>query len=216
MSSRLADFSQAESAGVSGAADSLPGEDLYCPHCGYNLREIPERQCPECGFGYDHRGVRSVSVAEAVERDRACRHVICLATFSIAILLAPLIDPASQGSLMTLAIAFAGLVVAVAVARRLGDPTPLGSGFGPIPMFLLLPLLLISSAVAAFSPAVALITGTAIAVRGWWIFQRIPGMAPFSEKNLGENDRRFLHRRYIQALVLLTISSIFVVSAWMQ
>ncbi len=29
------------------------GEDLYCPHCGYNLRGLTSGRCPECGNACD-------------------------------------------------------------------------------------------------------------------------------------------------------------------
>jgi hypothetical protein len=39
----------------------MSAADVYCPNCGYNLRAILQRRCPECGFGYDHAGIRDVS-----------------------------------------------------------------------------------------------------------------------------------------------------------
>jgi hypothetical protein len=43
-------------------ASPVPGAsdlDIYCPHCDYNLRGLPELRCPECGHDFDVKRVRS-------------------------------------------------------------------------------------------------------------------------------------------------------------
>lgn len=37
------------------------GAGLRCVACGYDVRGIPEAQCPECGFGYDHAAIRTTA-----------------------------------------------------------------------------------------------------------------------------------------------------------
>lgn len=32
--------------------------DLFCPECDYNLRDLPERRCPECGTDFDPTTLR--------------------------------------------------------------------------------------------------------------------------------------------------------------
>ncbi len=36
---------------------ALPADEpeLHCPHCGYNLRGLPEDRCPECGEAFDRQ-----------------------------------------------------------------------------------------------------------------------------------------------------------------
>jgi hypothetical protein len=42
-----------------GEADEQPiPETLHCPNCGYNLRGLTARQCPECGEGFDLQALR--------------------------------------------------------------------------------------------------------------------------------------------------------------
>lgn len=46
-------------------ADPAPppaAEELFCPHCGYNLRGIASRRCPECGRDVDRAGLAEVQV----------------------------------------------------------------------------------------------------------------------------------------------------------
>ncbi len=40
---------------------SNPPVEICCPQCGYDLRTLPERRCPECGFHYDQEGIRSLN-----------------------------------------------------------------------------------------------------------------------------------------------------------
>ncbi|HEY7088548.1 MAG TPA: zinc ribbon domain-containing protein [Tepidisphaeraceae bacterium] len=43
------------------SSGASPSADLFCPACGYNLREIESEQCPECGLAVDRETVsRSV------------------------------------------------------------------------------------------------------------------------------------------------------------
>jgi hypothetical protein len=44
-----------------GAAASTPADaDLPCPHCGYNLRMLPEPRCPECGLQSDWQTLAAI------------------------------------------------------------------------------------------------------------------------------------------------------------
>lgn len=44
-----------------GSEVNNPPPDVQCPHCGYDLRAIPEERCPECGFRYDREGIIALS-----------------------------------------------------------------------------------------------------------------------------------------------------------
>jgi len=48
--------------------DDKFGAGLCCVACGYDLRGIPEAQCPECGFGYDHTAIRTVATHALAQR----------------------------------------------------------------------------------------------------------------------------------------------------
>jgi hypothetical protein len=37
--------------------------DLFCPHCGYNVRALPEDRCPECGEPFDRMALLRWTVA---------------------------------------------------------------------------------------------------------------------------------------------------------
>lgn len=41
--------------------------------CGYDLRGIPEAQCPECGFGYDHTAIRTTASTALLLRSEDLR-----------------------------------------------------------------------------------------------------------------------------------------------
>jgi hypothetical protein len=53
--------------------------DVSCPQCGYTLCGIPERRCPECGFGYDHAGIRNLVLSEYSQVDSVNRWIIVVA-----------------------------------------------------------------------------------------------------------------------------------------
>ena len=38
----------------------MQAEHPTCPKCGYDLYDIPEVRCPECGFGFDRAALRDI------------------------------------------------------------------------------------------------------------------------------------------------------------
>lgn len=40
----------------------IKGRDVDCPHCAYNLRDLPEPRCPECGRHIRWKDIRPLSV----------------------------------------------------------------------------------------------------------------------------------------------------------
>ena len=45
-----------------------PSEEIFCIACGYPLRRIPSRRCPECGRPFDPNDARTVSVGRPLRR----------------------------------------------------------------------------------------------------------------------------------------------------
>ena len=46
----------------------MPKPGMYCLGCYYDLRNLPERRCPECGRGFDPGDCRTFSATPSPER----------------------------------------------------------------------------------------------------------------------------------------------------
>lgn len=193
---------------------STTSPDVFCPHCGYNLREIPEERCPECGFGYDHRGIRSLSTAVGLHWDQACRRSMASATIAAAFALPLLLNPAGADELLALILTSAVIMAAWVVVRRLRDPRPPELLFDSLPIPLMLPVTLALGFVVVWFPGMGMLAGTAAALRAWWIYLRAPRTAPFAEMNLRAEDRAFLLRRHVVTVIVLGAASLAVLAAW--
>lgn len=69
------------------SASSIAAADVFCPHCGYNLRGIESQICPECGKPFD-RATLNISQIPWVHRKeighwRAFWRTVWMATFNI-------------------------------------------------------------------------------------------------------------------------------------
>ena len=63
-------------------------EHLACPKCGYDLYGIPEVRCPECGFRYDYKALRSLAASAEWARLASARTLIVRAA-AVTALAAP-------------------------------------------------------------------------------------------------------------------------------
>lgn len=59
---------------------------IECPHCGYDLRGLVEGRCPECGFGYDHEGLRALRLDARLHREANDNDIVGHALLVAAIL----------------------------------------------------------------------------------------------------------------------------------
>jgi hypothetical protein len=62
----------------------MPAGEFFCPHCGYNVRGIPEIRCPECGFGFDLAAIHSLATATFACRLANYRRMVRFAALSVA------------------------------------------------------------------------------------------------------------------------------------
>src|SRR4051794_35796280 len=53
--------------------ETADASDLYCPSCGYNLRQIESSRCPECGMEVDRSKVGE-SIIPWIHRARIGRY----------------------------------------------------------------------------------------------------------------------------------------------
>lgn len=66
-----------------------PDYRVFCPMCGYELTPIPQGQCSECGFGYNHKAIRFVATDFALNRISSYETAIVLAAASAACFIVP-------------------------------------------------------------------------------------------------------------------------------
>jgi len=57
--------------------------DVYCPKCGYNLRQLTENRCPECGSTFDLRQVRAVQRIGITRRSVILQLLLAPAGFAL-------------------------------------------------------------------------------------------------------------------------------------
>ena len=74
-----------KSSDVVGTGAVSADTDLYCSHCGYNLRGAPERRCPECGREFDPEALIATRIPwehrSTIGRVRAFFKTVAVATF---------------------------------------------------------------------------------------------------------------------------------------
>jgi hypothetical protein len=83
---------------MSATTDLAHPQELYCPECGYNLREIASERCPECGGRVD-RSTLGQSVVPWLQRERLGRltafwRTVGMATFRTRFLALEMSRPA--------------------------------------------------------------------------------------------------------------------------
>ena len=181
---------------------------VYCPACGYDLHGIPERRCPECGFGFDKAAALSVSIAEAQHAFAAARAVIAIAAMSVICAGAAV---SGEGMLITVPVLVA---IAVWILGRFAEPRPprafdlLPPALGLWVVFVVVTLLLFR-----FLPVASRLCAVIFAVCAWGVcLLRRVGYA-YAELNLGADVRRELRLHSRTALALLLIASVLVIAS---
>lgn len=192
-------------------------DDVYCLQCGYNLRGIPQRRCPECGFGYDHAAVRYFSRQQNWNRDDAVRRVVSSFTLSLAILVSPMTWTFAQRPVGGVGAVYAAWLAALllnrfVVYRNSRLPTlslshaDLFVGvikWSPVP-----------AVVLTMAPILALIAATVVCPRSWLIFIRTPECFPHAFRMQADRKQRQLRVLTAIAITGQVVVSMLVLVLW--
>ena len=175
-------------------------EEVFCPQCGYNLFGIPERRCPECGFGFDREAVQSLAQEYVGTRWTVYRRVIIFSITTVCLMLLPLLNTSLSflwWPVLLIAIALAFYALAVGSAW-LGPMVALGCV-----MLVIVPHLLAELPwLAGFPAALAIID-----------LIGLPRNRPYLARTVPEETRKRLKLIEVAAFISLGLSIvIFVIS----
>lgn len=189
--------------------------DVYCPNCGYDLRGIPEQRCPECGFGYDHAGIKTLAGQRACDMLAAYRHAVFGSAFAAAIALVSL----SAGWIPAPAIRF-GMVLVLLWITEVVRRTTAGErlrDWSAEPFHLLalaLVQILLSVVLLLLVWSICWWVGAAVAVYAWCVYFTRPRDLPFSAFSHPAPFRRRLQRYRVAAGLGLVVASFLVLCGW--
>lgn len=187
--------------------------DHFCPSCGYNLYGIPEVRCPECGFRYDLRAVRSLGYgAHHQLTDTAC-FVTAWSIFAVGVVSAPLSLAFRGGGgvalVTSLAVLLAGLVVRRVLYSTSRDEwldEPMALALGAMGCYF-------AATVAVQLPLFARIIATAIGAAMWWV-HTAENQFEFADQSVPEGYRREFVRYYRLSWAALGVATLFILAAW--
>ena len=189
------------------------GDGVFCPCCSYHLRGIPEAQCPECGFAYDHRAIGWAARGAAHDQDRAVRGAIRAAVLACALSLSDAVNPHWPSMPVQLVCVLIALLLALAIFWHYEDLTPPSpwQSFWKIMAFLC--CFDVTLIVVAF-PAVGCWAGLISCFFAWvaWFGYSSPYQEALSA--IDAADRSWIQHNMRVALGFLALSSGMVVLAW--
>ncbi len=189
-------------------------KDVFCPRCGYNLRAIPERRCPECGFGYDHAAIQAVALAEVREWDARYRKTIIQATLAIVLIIAPRLNFTSLLPPLRIVPMIVPFLLWGLLARSYSDPKPMRFFSGPAMYFLYLVGFVTLARLTAWSPFLAVAIATISTGAAWMTFIRDEPNLPAAPSVLSARDQRVLQARRVLAWVSLAVATLVVLFSW--
>jgi|GEM_PF-6691985 len=195
----------------------MTDKDVYCLNCGYCLRGIPERRCPECGSGYDHAAIRYFSFHQNWDRRDAARHVISSSAIGMAILVSPLMWDFNWGPFGRVALVYAAWLTAILIVRLMNPRDPEGLILTASPVELTLKFIWLTPIPAIFLsalPVLGLVSGTIVCVRAWIIYARAPERFAFAYRMEEVERQRSLHVYVGIATGALVLMTILVMVGW--
>ena len=192
----------------------LSGAGVCCPECGYDLRGIPERRCPECGFGYDHAGIRSLARQRNYERDLAHRRTIASAAFAAALTASPIIEGWNLPWVVQLAVIAGALFAAFVVRRACADPVP--PGLFDSPWYAgWLTASFIAAGLFVSVPVFAAVLATALNIRALFLWARASSGRPEAAMMASPEEQRLLRGRARLATLGVVGATVLVCLSWM-
>ncbi|HEY3245428.1 MAG TPA: hypothetical protein VGM03_18965, partial [Phycisphaerae bacterium] len=182
-----------------------PSVDAHCPSCGYNLRGLITRRCPECGFHYDLPAVRMLAISDAVRQSDAAANMLTWSLIASALALPAILVRFGLGFGVSLALMIAASAVVLFVLYRYTGfelPFTMPARYVWVPVLALFALLrwivvfpVIGTALASGALGKIVIDGL-FTQRGW----------PYGERNLEPRDRRALRRLTGTAWISLLVA----------
>jgi hypothetical protein len=189
--------------------------DVYCPNCGYDLRDIPEQRCPECGFGYDHAGIKAVAGQRACDVLAAYRRAVFGSAFAAAIALVPLSAAWIGDPIIRFGMAL-GLLWTTEIARRVTGGERLRDWAAEPFQLIALALfqVLLSAVVLLLVWSICWWVGAAVAVYAWCVYLARPKDLPYSAFSHPEPFQHRLRRYRVAAGLGLVMATLLILCGW--
>lgn len=187
---------------------------VVCLQCGYDLRGIPERRCPECGHGYDDAAIRAISSEECWLLDCSYRKITRLSAIAAALSMSPLCWTMNLGPGVTFPITLVSLLIGVLLWRRFTPARPPGSWSGTLLILFVVSVPLLFSPFLLAFPKLGI--GLAVGFIGWAVVEWISSCSrsPYSPANVSANDEQLLGQDRRIAIIGFLGASLLTLLAW--
>jgi ribosomal protein L37E len=188
---------------------------LFCPQCGYDLFGIPEERCPECGFGYDHHGIRIISHYYHDQRRALERRCIVLAGFGVALASSPLSRSASLCLTDRMGLVGGGLLVTLLVGWMLNWPRREWISWLGMCSLPAVALFVLVTGLLVLHPEFARVLATLAAIGTGLVCLGLPEEFPFAALNLDPKYRRFVNVHDYAAAGMLGTCWLLAILSWL-
>ncbi|HNQ24134.1 MAG TPA: hypothetical protein PKK06_13690 [Phycisphaerae bacterium] len=189
--------------------------DLFCPRCGYDLRGIPARRCPECGFGYDRAGLRQLAYERTGELRDILRRVLRVSILALALLTAPLLRCAGLRLASSALPAFAAVLGAL-IFWRVHEDCGWANWFRPAPITYLLILgAWFTSQLLVMFPGLGVFLAALLLVWAWFHLPVLPWRLPYATRSAPVEEQAAYKREQGQAVLAVGSASLLTLVCWL-
>ncbi len=194
--------------------DQSFGAGLRCVACGYDVRGIPEAQCPECGFGYDHAAIRIAASNALLLRSEDLRIASRWAWVAIVLALVALSSRITANPFERLMAFEPLLLIGYAGWRALGK-LRLPSGWE---LFWIIPGVLITHGcvlILVAAPHLSSWVALAAGAGGWAsIVVRTEAASPIAGLSADAQEMGIFKRQQRGAVALVILASVLTIVDW--